>query len=244
MLSIAIATMRRWDFLKDSIPLYLDQACVKEIIICDETGEDYDAIRASSFGTNPKLRLFKNDERLGIYQNKRKALSLATAPWVAVLDSDNHFSEEWFETLMPHLAKAADKDIFASAEFKTINMDTGESATPCMDFTGLQINCHNWNSLFTRAKWAHLLNDGNWVLSRNAIEFLPSQLKSSDLEAADAIYMLSRWISNGYTIHYVKDLSYLHMIHSASSWLQTSKESTRILNTTDWLYHGLVCEKS
>jgi glycosyltransferase involved in cell wall biosynthesis len=234
MLSIAIATMRRWDFLKDSLPLYLDRPQVKEVILCDETGEDCEAARASPFGSHPKLRLVTNEKRLGIYQNKRKAFSLAKGEWVAILDSDNYFSEEWFDVLEEVLPRNAPKQILASAEFKTTNLDTGDVTMPCKDFTGCVFDRHTWNRIFHRPKWNFLLNDGNWVVHYSALQFLPKDVPSDALQAADAIWMLRKWIEAGFSIWYVPELSYIHTVHKGSSWLATEKESTHILNSFDW----------
>lgn len=234
MLSIAIATMRRWEFLKDSLPVYLAREEVKEVILCDETGEDCQKARASPFGSHPKLRLITNEKRLGIYQNKRKALSLAKGEWVAILDSDNYFPDEWFETLEEVLPKLPSKQILASAEFKTSNIDTGEVSMPCKQFTGTVLDKNTWNRIFEQPKWNFLLNDGNWVVHFSAIRHLPEDVPSDSLQAADAIWMLRQWIQAGYSIWYVPDLSYIHTVHKGSSWLATEKESNRILSTFDW----------
>lgn len=234
MLSIAIATMRRWDFLKDSIPIYLARPEVKEVILCDETGEDCQKARESSFGTHPKLRLVTNEKRLGIYQNKRKALSLAKGDWVAVLDSDNYFPDEWFEMIEELLPRTPITQIIGSADFKTTNLDTGEVTQPCKQFTGTILDKKSWNRMFQQPKWNFLLNDGNWVVHFTALTHLPKDVPSETFEAADAIWMLRQWISAGFSIWYVPELSYIHTVHKGSSWLATEKESTRILNTFDW----------
>jgi succinoglycan biosynthesis protein ExoO len=233
MLSIAIATMRRWDFLKDSLPVYLDRPEVKEVILCDETGEDCALARASPFGSHPKLRLVVNEKRLGIYQNKRKALSLAKGEWVAILDSDNYFNDEWFEVLGEVLLKSHPKRILASADFKMTKED-GTVSFPCKSFSGCVLDSKTWNIMFERPMWNFLLNDGNWVVHASAIDALPKETPSEALQAADAIYMLRQWILSGYSIWYVPELSYIHTVHGGSSWLATEKESNRILTSTDW----------
>ena len=43
-LTIAIPTMKRWDFLKNTLPTYLARPEVGEVIICDETGDDVNEI--------------------------------------------------------------------------------------------------------------------------------------------------------------------------------------------------------
>jgi glycosyltransferase involved in cell wall biosynthesis len=229
MLSIAIPTMNRWSFLKDSLPLMLEQELVKEIVVCDENGNDIEAIQNSPFYSNAKLKLFKNEKRLGIYENKCKAASLCSGDWIAILDSDNFFPEEWFYEIEECIKKGLSKRIFASASFKSINIETGTTEYPCEQFDGLVLDKTSWNSFFSRPKWNFLLNDGNWVIPREAVEYLPKTIQSHQLLAADAIFMLRCWIQAGYSIEYVKGLSYIHTVHSKSSWIETAAESSRIL---------------
>lgn len=229
MLSIAIPTMNRWSFLKDSLPTMLEQSLVKEIVICDENGNDIEEIQKSSLFLNPKLKLIKNEKRLGIYENKYKAASLCLGEWIAILDSDNVFPEEWFYEIEECIKRGKSKRIFASASFKSINIETGEVQIPCQQFDGLVLDKTSWNSFFSKPKWNFLLNDGNWVIPREALDFLPKSIKSQQLLAADAIFMLRCWIQAGFTIEYVKGLSYIHTVHSKSSWIETAAESSRIL---------------
>lgn len=235
-LTIAIPTMNRWIFLKDTLPIYLARPEVREVIVCDETGEDVKAITASSFGKNPKLRLITNEKRLGIYQNKRKAISLAGAgadTWVALLDSDNIFNDDWFE-MIAELDYTNPLKLYATADFKELNIQTGQVRYPAERFSGRTVTKSSWNSLIMEPSANFIINDGNWILHSTAIKHLPEDVKSSDLQASDAIFMLRRLILNGYSITYVRDLEYIHTVHPGSSWLQTEEESMKIMNRTNW----------
>ncbi len=226
--------MDRWKFLKDTLPIFLEQSIVSEVIVCDENGNDIEEIKKTKLIHNPKVKLYKNEKRLGIYQNKRKAASLAKEEWVAILDSDNIFPEQWFEDVEDVLKKDTNKKtIYASAYFRNVNLETGEEFRPCVEFDGLHLTKDSWNTMFERRRWNFLLNDGNWIVPRKAIEYLPIEIQSESLQAADAIYMLRCWIQGGYSIDYVKGLEYIHTVHGGSSWLATERESTRILNR-DW----------
>lgn len=231
-LTIAIPTMRRWAFLKESLPIFLDRPEVAEVIICDETGEDIEQIEATH--KNPKLRCIRNERVLGIYENKRKALSLAKTDWVAILDSDNYFLDEWFEVLAAAVDQADLTKVYATADFKFVNQKDSTVTTPCSSFSGLTLNRLNWNKTLEVSSANVLLNDGNWVVPRKVLDTLPSSTKSSDVLAADAIYMTWCFVKGGFTIQYVADLVYLHMIHDESTWLKTASESSRILRETDW----------
>jgi len=237
-LSIAIPTMKRWSFLKDSLPIYLARPEVGEVIICDETGEDVNAISMSSFRTHPILILLINDTVLGIYENKVKCMKLARYSWIALLDSDNFCMDDWFLKLRSVIDKENPWRIYASASFITSNLDTGSTATPAKAFVDTRITKANWNNILQTKGWNILLNDGNWVLSKQASEVLSPYKKSNTLHAADAIYMLREFISNGYEIWYVPGLEYIHTVHGGSSWLLTEERSTRILTNTDWSIDG------
>jgi hypothetical protein len=230
MLSIAIPTMRRWSFLKSMLPIFLERPEVSEVILCDETGEDAEEARRL-YGTNPKLRVYVNETRLGIYENKCKVLGLATG-WVALLDSDNVFPEEWFE-VVKELDYSDTKKIYGSADFKTLDTETNKIRTPCIQFSGTVLNKSSWNYFLHNDKCFYLLNDGNWILHRSAVELLP-KIKSESLHASDAIFILYVLMVNDYTIEYPAGLEYIHMTHPGSSWLQSQKESLEVLLKTNW----------
>jgi len=236
VLTIAIPTMKRWEFLKDTLPVFLARDEVAEVIVCDETGEDAAAIKVSEYNGNPKLRVVVNDRKLGIYENKRKVFGLAhkAIPWVALLDSDNYFNDEWFDRLFETIDLTNDKMIYASADFRHVDIHSGLVRYMCKDFSGVRLSKDSWNSVFDKKGWNFLLNDGNWVVPRGAYDMLPASVKSEHYMAADAIYMLRRCILGGYTIWYVPDLVYIHTQHMNSSWMLTEKESARILSINDW----------
>jgi len=232
MLTVAIPTMKRWSFLKTMLPVFLARPEVKEVVLCDETGEDYEAAAAAFPGSeNPKLRLYKNETRLGIYENKKKALSLCSG-WVALLDSDNVFPDEWFDFLA-ELDFSDERRIYASADFKNLHTDTGKVERPCSQFAGTVLNKDTWNLFLHKTKCFYLLNDGNWILHADAAKFLPST-KSEVVHAADAVYTLWTLVKNGYSAHYPAGFEYIHMTHAGSSWLQSQQASLKVLLGTDW----------
>ena len=236
-LTIAIPTMDRFSFLRETLPTYLQRPEVARVILCDETGDDEKALQSTPFYTHPKLRVIVNNKRLGIYQNKLKCIRESQdTPMVAVLDSDNIFSDEWFEVLSEAVKRHGFDTIYGSAEFQSVNRSTGESIIPCAAFVNHWIRSpSDWNSLFQKTKWNHLLNDGNWVLpSKAALAALPADIKSSDLEAVDALFMLKEFVRSGIPVWYVPTLSYIHIVHPGSSWLNTAAKSNRILNNTVW----------
>jgi len=212
------------------LPVFLARPEVSEVILCDETGEDA-AAAVQAFGTNPKLKIHVNHKRLGIYENKKKVLGFAKG-WVALLDSDNVFPDEWFEYLAD-LDFSDPRRIYGSADFKSLDAETGKVTSPCQEFSGITLNKITWNTFLHKPKCFLLLNDGNWILHSDLCAFLPS-IPSDAVQAADAVFMLRAFIDRGCTIEYPAGFQYIHMIHSGSSWLQTEDESTAILRRIDW----------
>lgn len=235
MLTVAIPTMRRWKgFLEKSLPTFLHNDHVSQVVICDETGEDFDAIQKSKWFQHPKLSLYKNEKKLGMYANKRRCIEQSKTEWVAVLDSDNIFPEAFFETLMDTWANKPDpKTVYASSEIIRLFLKTGESEERTKQFAGLKINKENWNTMFTKKGWNFLLNDGNWVAHRSVLDVWPA-MDEDKIKATDSIRIVRNFILGGFTYYSVPDLSYIHTVHDDSEWKKTEKESTKIFVTTDW----------
>jgi glycosyltransferase involved in cell wall biosynthesis len=230
--------MRRWkQFLCKSLPNYLENPLISAVLICDETGEDADAIESSPFANHSKIRIIRNMKRIGAYLNKRQCILESPTEWVAVLDSDNHFPESFFETIYDIWSKEGTpnpRHIYGAGQIQRVFLDSGKSENKTAHFEGKQI-CHkNWNEILQMPCWPYLLNDGNWILHKSAIEFLPNYIPDSETRAVDALFTLFQLIKAGWTYHVVKGLYYIHTVHNDSEWLKTEKESERILGKRLW----------
>lgn len=236
-LTVAIPTMRRWkDFLQQSLPLYLANPMISHVVICDETGEDVASILLSSFANHPKLHLYVNDCRLGAYQNKRKCIEKSPTDWVAVLDSDNIFSEDFFEVVLETLQREKYNPtiVLAAGDSIRLFVKTGAQEIRTEHFKGLRIHHKNWNRVLEMPAWNFLLNDGNYIVHKSAYTYLSPNYTLEQVQAADAILAAKQFVQNGCTYYVVPDLRYIHTVHDDSEWLKTDRDSTRILNSTDW----------
>jgi glycosyltransferase involved in cell wall biosynthesis len=234
-LTVAIPTMRRWAFLEKSLPVYLSHSLVEYVLICDETGEDIDAIQASQWGKHPKLIFRKNPKRLGIYHNKRQCIELAPTEWVAVLDSDNFFGEEFFDTLGGIWANedANPSHFYACGKGLFVN-ENGTITNPIDGFGGTKLSKEAWNDFFNKPKWNYMLNDGNWIVHTSSLACLPKDARDEDILATDAIYMARLFVIGGFTYDIRNELSYIHSVHKGSSWIQNNDACMKIWNSTNW----------
>ncbi len=235
--TVAIPTMRRWSsFLEKSLPQYLEFDLVSHVVVCDETGEDAAAIAASKYATNPKLRVYTNPKRLGAYLNKRNCLEKSPTDWVAVLDSDNIFSEDYFEKAYAALKQESFNPslVLASADHIRLFVKTGKEENRTSHFSGLRVTRTNWNTILQMPNWNFILNDGNYIVHKKFLSALNPHYTLEQVYASDAILAAKQFVEQGAIYYFVPGLRYIHTVHEDSEWLKTDRESTRVLNTTDW----------
>jgi hypothetical protein len=235
-LTVAVPTMRRWKgFLEKNLPQLLNNDYVYRVLICDETGEDIQEIQKSKYASHRKLLLHQNEQRLGMYANKRKCVELSPTDWVAVLDSDNIFPESFFEYLFDTWKDegAQIKTVYAASEIVRVFLKTGESEERTRHFAGMRIHKGNWNQILNTKAWNFLLNDGNWVGHKSVLDAWPP-IPEDRVKATDSIRIVKGFVENGWTYYIVPGMRYIHTVHDDSEWIKTEAESTRLLATTDW----------
>lgn len=235
-LTVAIPTMKRWSgFLEKSLPMFLNNENIAKVLVCDETGEDIQAIRSSRWALHSKLVLVQNERRLGVYGNKRRCMELAPTDWVAVLDSDNVFPDDFFETLFETWKDEGSniKTVYAAAENIRVFLKSGESENRTSHFSGMRISRLNWNKVLQMKAWNFLLNDGNWVAHKSVLDAWP-ELPEEAVIGTDSIRIMRGFVEKGWTLYIVPGLRYIHTVHDGSHWLATEAQSSYLLATTDW----------
>lgn len=237
-ITVAIPTMRRYEnFLKHFLPTYLGHPLVKHVLICDETGEDADAIERD-FGSNPKMIVKRNPKRLGMYHNKRKCIEESPTEWVGVFDSDNFFPNEYFHNLaVLWLREGAKPDHFyASGTALFHNLKDNSASNPLEGFGGTKITKENWNDVFSKPRWNYMLNDGNYLLHKSVLPHMPADIPDNNIRATDSIFMCRSFVNAGFTFDIRNELSYIHHIHDGNGWNDEVDENMKIWNNTNWKF--------
>ena len=237
MLTIAIPTMNRWNaFLKNQLPVYLDHSGVECVVVCDENGQDIEAMCHAGLDMNPKLRLYQNETVLGVYGNKRQCISKAPTAYVAVLDSDNYFTADYIDKVLELITndiKSHAKTIFCAGQNERLFLDTGLTENRIQHFSGMRITRDNWNSVLEMPSWNFLLNDGNAVWPTSVIRHLPD-LPEERVVGTDSILAMQLAVRAGYTMSVEADLKYVHTVHEGSHWTQNAVVSSRLLAMNNW----------
>lgn len=235
-LTVAVPTMERWSFLKDQVPKYLNDPNVSFVVISDENGKDINIMSEMEMDGHIKLRLYQNDEILGVYGNKRQCFLKAPSEWVAVLDSDNKFSSDFFEAYLKvreRDGELAKKTIYCAGDIQYYNLETGDIQYKTRHFSGMKISRDNWNEVLKMPRWNFLLNDGNCIWPRDVIKHFPD-LPEDQIVGTDSIFFMRQAIQAGYTLSVEPTMHYIHTVHDGSHWLQNAEVSSRLMGIRDW----------
>src|SRR3989344_4964531 len=95
MISIIILTYNRAGFISEAIKSALEQSFSDwELIIIDDASQDNTREIAEDYAKkDSRIKYFRNDEHLRISKSRNKALGLARGEYIAVLDSDDVWSD-------------------------------------------------------------------------------------------------------------------------------------------------------
>jgi hypothetical protein len=231
-ISLCIPTMNRFDeFLSIYIPKYLENPYIDEIIICDENGNDKNKIDLKF--NNPKLKTFKNNNKLGPFLNKINCVLNATNEWICLIDSDNFVDIDYFDTIKKYFEDdIMDKTIILAPSF----------AKPRFNFKqyeGMIITRENINSIVKKAyenpedieTLLVCMNTGNYFFNKYLIENLDLTNETDyiyNTPSSDVIYMNTLFFEqSNIKFVIVPELHYLHVVHDGSIFEQT-KDKYRI----------------
>jgi glycosyltransferase involved in cell wall biosynthesis len=215
--SLCIPTMKRWSFLKESLPNYLENPYVGEIILVDETGEDYEII-SQMYSKEPKIKIFRNETRIGPFLNKLECMKHASFDWIALIDSDNYADRKYFETLLRHFDP-----------YKRLRVYMPSRALPNFDysaFSGMTLTFPRIAELIRGKQDLYLttcFNTGNYILSKQAYTLL-NQYRNDELSkisfCCDVIYANTLLLCNQFDFYVVPHLEYSHVAHEGSVYFE------------------------
>ncbi len=247
MFSLAIPTMNRYDkFLSKTLPLYLENPYIDEIVICDETGEDSAKILANF--NHSKLRVVKNHKRLGVFRNKHMCCMLAKNDWVALIDSDNYAPEEYFI--------AAEKYIKSGNLKSNKNVILAPSkARPEFDFTHMNgrvfkkgTNKENRSYEETcpidfKHSYQTYVNTGNFIVNKYVVENMELATDGHLITRANAcdvcLFNTLAMEQNDSEIHMVPGMEYDHRCHDGGLFAANCTETYSTIQEVYSRYHRL-----
>jgi hypothetical protein len=241
LFSLCIPTMNRFDnFLKSYLEEYLKNDLIDEIIITDEIGDDIDKIN-NYFSNNinfKKLKLYKNEKRLGPFLNKHKACKIALNEWIALIDSDNFADKTYFEIsnkyiIENNIENNIKKNIILAPSKAKPNFNYSHLSNKIINKNNLLeiINYeNNINNNYTKINT--LMNTGNYIINKFLIDNLDidkENINFINCFSADVIYFNTLLFEQlDLQMHIVKDLEYKHVVHNGSIYINTHSNPLNI----------------
>jgi len=230
MFTLCIPTIDRYDsFLSKYLPNYINNDLINEIIITDENGNDIEKITQNL--TSNKLKLFKNEKRLGPFLNKLSACSKASNEWIVLIDSDNFADETYFKTAYEYINNnQLEKNVilapcFAKPRFNYSHL-SGLIYKKGSFINNKQIENSRLNSYFTSSET--LMNTGNYVINKFLIDNLNLKNETENINkssACDVIYFNTLLFEQlDLHLHVVPNLEYDHVVHDGSVYIQTHQQ--------------------
>ena len=220
-LSVAIATCCRFHWLQQSVPQYLRNPHVAEVIVTDDCRTDVAALAALAANISltdeqrSRLILVPNPKRLWPFRNKYSAVERARpGAWIALLDSDNFASlDTYFAPLVEHWRASYQQRPPAHLMFSPSNFYRQAAAN------GSRISTQLWKSAAFR-RHDGLRNGGNHVFQRESALRAWRHLAETDDQAGrdgrESILINTLLYDHGGEMEVVAGMTYIHRITTDS----------------------------
>lgn len=206
-LSVVIPTFNRLEMTIQSFEQVLRDERVSEVVIVDDKSTDDSFHKlVSFFKDEPKVKVHQNSFNLGCAFNKRRAVELASNPFVIVFDSDNRMDVSYLDT-------AFDYDWRDDMIFQP------EYLMPHFDFraySGLLLKKDNIAQWIKQPMMETCLNAHNLFVNRDSYLRVTEGL--IDAITSDSIMFSLKWLESGRSIFITPGLSYIHNVHPKSHY--------------------------
>jgi len=211
-LSLCITTFNRTDMVIEAFEKVYDHELIDEIIVVDDASEWSEYCKLSRLLDHKnKVKLFRNENNLGMSLNKKEAINKAKNEWCILFDSDNILYPEYLDAL---------KIVYDRQGFQSCFIYCPEYAEPDYDFSMFKkpIHKHNAKKYLDEKMFRVFLNTCNYVVNRD--RYLDVYKTDESIKESDTIYFNYLWLKEGGTNFYiVPGMKYYHRRHEGSGWL-------------------------
>jgi glycosyltransferase involved in cell wall biosynthesis len=114
MISVCIATYNGANYIIEQFDSILNQiGSDDEIVVCDDQSSD-DTLSKIEAYNDPRIRIYRNETRLGHVRNFEKAMSLARGEYIFLSDQDDIWMPERVQAMMARLNEDPSIQLVAS----------------------------------------------------------------------------------------------------------------------------------
>lgn len=207
-ISVCITTWNRYESVVKAIEHILDDDRVSEIVISDDCSTDGSLEKfITHYRGFHKVKVYKSNENIDCYRNKRKAILLANNNWCILFDSDNILTKKYIDKL------------YEIEEWHPQVAFLPDYAKPNFDyrtFSGKLVDKLNVKDLLQITNFECCLNTMNYFVNQN--EYLKVWDDTIDPVTSDSIYQNYRWLQGNNKLFIVEGLEYEHTVHDGSHY--------------------------
>ena len=98
-LTVCIPTYKRYQMTVEAVNSALQDTRISEVVVVEDGLTEDGQMLKQHYSDHPKVTVYFNQTNLGVYGNKRRAVHLASNPWVIILDSDNQLTPEYIDAV-------------------------------------------------------------------------------------------------------------------------------------------------
>lgn len=212
-LSLAVTTYERVSMTIESFSQVLDDSRVSEVVVLDDHSSwDTWQKLLEAMPKHDKIQVYSTPENIGMSENKKRVIDLASNEWVIILDSDNVIDSSYLDAL-EKWAPFYKKDIYCPS-FAKPNFDYRE-------ITGISKDTIKKD--LQRKNTAQFLNTCNYVVNRKF--YLECWQKNKEVGECDTIWFNYLFLKQGGKLLTVPGMEYFHRVHENSGWMKNRKKN-------------------
>ena len=224
MFSLCIPTKDRFPYLIKTLPMYIANEYISEIIICDENGNDSEKIKKHfSLDELNKVQIFVNQEVLGAFLNKINCCKKAQYNWIALIDSAKFADRKFFEFIK-------DKIEHNTFHKSSIIAPFYENDKLRDSFQDIILSKRN----FLTANIGKSFSSGNFIINKYLIDNLEitDEIKSFNPFCYDILYILYLFMKefDNFEMFFYKNIHYQHTVTKDSLTVQSFKQNKNQMN--------------
>lgn len=210
MLALCLTNYNRFELLIDSFTNVINDPRIAEIVISDDHSDPVLFEKLSLFCYDkPKIKLFRNQENVGMSLNKLLAVERANCDTCILFDSDNVLNSDYLDAYSKQYQY---KEVITCPDFAKPKFDYRR-------FGGWLINRNNVREFLSLSPMADcLLNTCNYVVNRE--EYLKIYQNNSTMKGTDTIWFNYLWLKSGRSFLVAPGMEYYHREHSGSGFMQ------------------------
>jgi glycosyltransferase involved in cell wall biosynthesis len=225
-ITLALTNWNRCDLLIKSFVNVIDDNRIDEILILDDFSkiDIYKRLEKKiNELNNPKIKLIRNEQNLGMSRNKNKAIQTSKNDWVIIFDSDNIINTDYIDTL--YKIENWNRDVIYMPTYASKVFDYSE-------FSGITIDRHNVKKYIDKNLFTAALNTCNYFVNKAIYKIIYQYDKT--IKGTDTIYFNYNWLLHENQLYFVPDLKYFHLSHNDSGFLDDGeynmKQARKITN--------------